>query len=79
MSRHTAQRKIRKRCRFVLSLKATRRRDKLAKSRSNVGRRVHGRSKSKESAARESERRKVYAALQYAPSFHCPVEKCEEL
>ena len=48
--------------------------DEFSKGRSDVGRRIHGADKSKKRFSRKRE--EVYAALQYASSFH---RYCQEL
>ena len=81
MSRRTAQRRIRKRCRILRSLSqfAMGKADELTKAGAMLD---EGFMADARAVTMQQEREEVYAALQYAASFHCLVEEwkdCEEL
>ena len=81
MSRHTAQRKIRKRCRIFVKFVAegNEKADELAKAGAILAEGVVAEARAK-TVLQEGE--EVYMALQYAASFHCLVEEwkdCGEL
>ena len=81
MSRHTARRKTRKRCRALKKFVTggNEKADELAKELAMLDKGFMTEARAK---TMQLEREEVYAALQYAASFHCLVEEwkvCDEL
>ena len=79
-SRHTAQRKITKRCRILRSFvtEGNEKADELAKAGAMLDEGFVAEARAK---TMQQEREEVFSALQYAASFHCLVDEwkdCEE-